>query len=146
MTAKIFKFSSSDGTLPHHRTQDKITVVSERDIFDKVLELWQEAARNNQLQEMIRLKLPAHASPPLDYDCVNDLNVIADIEKKLDMRVSLFSPGETEKNPTGWLATFTINGKKVESPRSMATEANARTLNMLLFVEFNRQLILARAF
>lgn len=146
MTAKIFKFVSGTGDLPHHRSHDKTRVVNESDIFDNILGLWQTAARNNQLQEVIRSKLPAHAIPPLDCDCVNDLNVIAEIEKKLDMRVSLFSPGETEKNPTGWLATFTLNGKKVENPRSMVTEANARTLNMLLFVEFNRQLILAKAF
>jgi hypothetical protein len=142
MTAKILQFSTKDGKLPHHRDTDKKSIDFDS-VYNDILDSWQQAARKNSLKTLIFLSLPETARPADHEDCVNDLNVISEIERKLELKILLFSPSEKSKTHPGWVAGFTIDGKKYLLPKGMVTEANARTLNVLLFVEFKRRLKLS---
>jgi hypothetical protein len=148
MTAKVFEFKKPNGDKPHHRASDPATVNRLRtnpeifsDVIEDILGHWQSAAAKNKLNEYIRSKIPPMLVGDLDKegaynDFVNDLNVISIVEQKLGMRVAVFYPGCTFNNPYGWLAAF-HRGKEIYStPPDMASEANARALNILLHLSF----------
>lgn len=145
MTAKIIQFKSSkkkksDDPKPEEKlTNFQIFV----DVLEDVLLQWQSAATKNKLNEFIRLKLPPNLVGDLykenPYnDFINDLNIISTVEQKLGIRVAVFYPNCTVNNPYGWTATFRYSDTEIYStPPDMVTEANARALNILLYLSFN---------
>jgi hypothetical protein len=145
MTAKILKFQKPNGASPHHRDQDRSIAVKTnhqifKDVFEDVIEDWQRSASKNRLNEYIRGKLPPMVAAGTNADYVNDLNMIATTEQKLNMMTSIFCPGCTANNPYGWMAAFHRRDEIFSTPADMVSEANARALNIVLFVLFSSHL------
>lgn len=106
------------------------------DVTDEVVSEWQKAAVNNRLSEYIAKKIPAFARGPKSSDYVNDLNVIASVEQKLNMKLAVFFPGCTPNNKIGWLVAFHREKEIFSTPPDMASESMARALNVVLYVSF----------
>ena len=145
MSAKILKFKKPTGDLPHHRQGDESLLVKTnheifQDIFEDVIEDWRRYASKNRLNEFIRGKLPPTVDAGIGADYVNDLNIIAATEQKLHMMITVFCPGFTDNNPYGWIAAFQRKNEIFSTPADMVSEANARALNVVLFVLFNSYL------
>jgi hypothetical protein len=145
MTAKVLEFKQKSGTLPHHRRKDDVVVPaapkidkSNREIFEEITEdamgEWVRHAIKNRLNEYITRKLP-HYVKGENVDYVNDLNALSNLEQKLDMKVAVFYP-ECCNNPYGWIASFKHRDEIFTTPPNLASEANARALNIVLFVSF----------
>ena len=141
MTAKVYEFSRSIVSNSDRENQNTSTPKTNREIFqtvsDTVLSDWQQAAVKNRLSDFIWHKLPPSAQGRLGTDYANDLNAIAIIEQKLDLKIALFSPGSTKNNPYGWLAAFQRDDEIFTTPADIVSEANARALNVVLFVSFD---------
>lgn len=147
MTAKVYEFKKPDGGKPHHRKTDVPDTVKSKtnaeifqDTQEDILGDWQRHAVKNQLREYFESKLPISVcqSPGADY--INDLTVLASTEQRLEMKVVVFSPGATPNNLYGWLAAFHHNKEIFSTPPDMASEANARALNILLYLAFTRHM------
>lgn len=146
MAAKIFEFKKPEGDKPHHRSSDaalqpmSVRAKTNHEIFcecfDDVIGEWQASAAKNQLSNYIASKLPVACVAPLGTDYVNDLNVISNIEQKLEMRASVFYPTTTHANQHGWMATFHLGKEIFSTPADMASEANARALLIVLYLRF----------
>jgi hypothetical protein len=136
MTAKVFEFKKPPETKPKETIPARRAALTDQEIFqdttEDILGEWQERAIKNQLNEFIVSKIPSYARGLPDSDHVNDLNVISNIEQKLEMKVALFYPGCTPANPYGWMAAFHRGKDVFTTPPEMASEANARALNILL--------------
>lgn len=146
MTAKIIEFKKPSGDKPHHRKTDKappprMPTPTElfQDVIEEVLVEWQAAAVKNKLNEYIFSKLPAKVRPPIGTDCVNDLNVISQVEQKMGIKVGVFCPEATPQNPYGWITAFHIDGHIFSTPPDMSSEANARAMNLVLYTVFTNQ-------
>lgn len=145
MTAKVFEFKRGDKK-PHHRVTDKpLTVeLSDAEIFQDVQEDimgdWQRAAVKNRLSEYIASKLPSFIRGPEGTDYANDLNALSQVEQKLNLQVAIFYPGCTFSNPIGWLVSFHRGEDIFSTSSDMASEANARALNILLYLSFEMQM------
>jgi hypothetical protein len=121
------------------------TALTPEQVFSEVLEdtlmAWQAAATKNRLSEHIAAKLPKYArSSDPDADYVNDLNVLSGVERRLSIKVAVFYPGCTLQNPYGWLAAFYLDRDIFSTPPDMASEANARALNVLLYLALEDKL------
>jgi hypothetical protein len=152
MTAKVFEFKKPDGESPHHRPDDhalrseivyarsvtKLRTNQEifQDVIEDVLGDWQRFAVKNRLNEFIAGKLPSHVKGRLDDDYCNDLNILSKVEVKLGMKVAVFYPGCTINNTYGWLVAFHRGTEIFTTPADMASEANARALNIVLYLAF----------
>ena len=130
------------GKKPHHRDGDE-TIAKDKtnaEIFQEVVEDilgdWQRHAIKNQLNEYVASKLPSHIRGPLGSDYVNDLNACAAVEQRIGMKISIFMPGCIPQNPIGWLVAFHRNNEIFSTPADMVSEANARALNILLYMNF----------
>lgn len=107
------------------------------EVYEDVIGQWQSAAQRNRLNEFFASKLPGKAQLAQGANYINDLNSLSYVEQKLDMRVAVFYPGCTLNNQYGWMAAFHRREREVYStPADMASEANARALNILLFLNF----------
>jgi len=106
------------------------------EVYEKVVGRWEEYAIKNRLSEYVEARLPkfARAIAPSDY--INDLNTISNVEQRLGMKVVVFSPGTATFNSHGWLAGFHRGTDIFSTPPGMVSEANARALNILLWLEF----------
>jgi hypothetical protein len=135
-----------DGRKPHHRNSDKSLAIpiSVNDIFHEVFEdvmsHWQKYAVRNRLNEFISNKIPSFIRGEGTADYTSDLNALSAIELKLEMRVTLFWPGGTTANPYGWIAGFHKDDNIFTTPADMSSEANARALNILLYLTLDYQL------
>lgn len=152
MTAKVFDFKKPDGEQVHHRATDnpirtdpvfaksvvKLRTNQEifQDVIEDVLGDWQRFAVKNRLNEFIAGKLPTHAKGRPDDDYCNDLNILSKVETKLGMKVAVFYPGCTHNNTYGWLVAFHRGNEIYTTPPDMASEANARALNVVLCLAF----------
>lgn len=140
----VYEFKRPDGTKPHQRVADILVDTTAQktnseifnDVYQDVIGNWQRFAQRNHLNEFIRDSLPAKAHGPEGEDYVNDLNVISKVEQKLDIRVSIFYPGCTTTNPLGWLVVFHRGTEIFSTPPDMVSEANARALNIVLYLAF----------
>ena len=140
MTAKILEFKRKPEPKKAKLKSVKpgIPAKSDMEIFFDVLEDvmgdWQFAAAKNALNQyfVTMLGLP----PGVDY--INDLNELSEIEKNLRIKVGMFYPGCTINNPHGWLASFHYEDAIFTTPPHMATEANARAMNIMLFIHFTK--------
>lgn len=107
-----------------------------QDILEDVLSEWESAASKNNLSEYIYKKLPILARSRKTDDYVNDLNIIARVESKVDIKFSVFSPGTTRNNEVGWIAVF-HRGPHILGTPPMASESNARILNVILYLVYD---------
>jgi hypothetical protein len=145
--AKIFEFKKPDGESPHHRKTDSPLALQQKtnheifqDMFENVIGDWQKYAVKNKLNKFITSKLPATAVGADGADYVNDLNAISAAEQKLGMMIAVFCPGATHTNLHGWVAAFHRGKEIFSTPADMASEASARSLNIVLFVVFTATL------
>ena len=111
-----------------------------QDVFDDVISNWRNFAVKNRLNDYIRDKIPLTAKINDIADYVNDLNVISSVERKIQIKTIIVSPGATHSNPHGWLVSFSISDSVFSTPPDMASEANARALALVLFLTFTREL------
>lgn len=107
-----------------------------QDTQEDVLGEWQHYAARNQLNDYIASKLPSMAKGPKGSNYVGDLNVLSNIEQKLDMKVAMFYPGASYSNTVGWLAAFHRGKEIFSTPPDMASEGYARAMNIVLHVTF----------
>lgn len=152
MTGKILEFKKRGRDLyPHHRLSDKpiekfpvSTIQSNNELFQETAEYlideWKKNAVKNCLNEFVASKIPEYAKSVKSADYVNDLNVISSVEQKLKITVSVFYPGCTAHNPYGWLASFHNGIEVFTTPTDMASEANARALNIIFYLSFMAKL------
>lgn len=134
-----------NGKKPHHRDGDlpvvEVTPSSVfYDVYEDVIGDWQRHAVRNRLNEYIISKLPSFLRIVPNADYTSDLNALAAIELKLEMKISLFWPGGTSANPYGWIGGFHKNGKIFTTPADMSSEAYARALNIILYLTFEHQM------
>jgi hypothetical protein len=115
-----------------------------REIFENcysdVIDDWQLAAVKNGLNDYIRQKIPSKARGADNADYVGDLNAVSAVEQKLEMLVTIFYPEVTPSNPHSWLVGFHLGKEVYSAPPHMVSEAYARALNILLYIEFTAQL------
>lgn len=72
---------------------------------------------------------------------VDDLNLMAQVEAKLGVKLAIFPPGFAE-NDVGWLAVFNFDGFTFSSPE-LKTEALARAFSILLFLKLKNSVVKA---
>lgn len=145
MTGTVLEFKRKDGMKPHHRSADtpsttipvklRTNIDIFHDVYEGVIADWQRHATANRLNEYICSLIPAYARGSYT-DIANDLNAASMIEQKLEMKVAIFYPGCTINNPYGWLVAFHKGTEIFSTPPDMASEANARALNIVLFLIF----------
>ena len=70
---------------------------------------------------------------------VEDLNVLASIERMIGLNPVIFSPTCTDANMVGWIAGFHMASCVFSSPE-LKTECLARAFNVLLFLRLKRAL------
>ena len=127
-------------------SKDAVTqrLMTNTEIFDTVYEeiiyKWQDSAAKNSLNKYIRSRIPPHVRGLKHSDYVGDLNVISVIEQKLGMKVIVFYPECTPTNSHGWLVGFHRGKDVFSAPPHMATEAYARSLNIVLYLAFEAQM------
>ena len=107
-----------------------------QEVQEDVLGDWQRFAAKNQLSKYIESKLSSTVRAAKGSDYVNDLNIIAGVEQKLEMKVAVFCPGCSFSNPIGWLAAFHRGKEIFSTPPDMASEGYARAMNIVLCVTF----------
>lgn len=148
MTAKIYSFEAAKSKQKPKAKREKKKPLTPSEIFDTVyadiVDNWQEAARNNKLNELIHKKLPAFCAVFETTDYVNDLNVISNIERKLGLVLSINSP-EFSGNKLGWMVIFKKGDEVYSGPPDMVLESYARAFNVLLYVEFIRRVAALKA-
>lgn len=143
MTGKVLSFDAAKRAKSAPKkppAKPKTTQEIFEDVYSDIIDEWQACAIKNGLNEYIRKKIPVHARGTADADFVGDLNVLARAELKLGMKVSVFYPDVTHSNPHGWLVNFHLDKEVYSAPPLMASEAYARALNILLYVELTAQL------
>lgn len=70
---------------------------------------------------------------------IEDLNVLASIERMVGLNPVIFSPTCTDANMVGWIAGFHMANCVFSSPE-LKTEGLARAFNILLFLRMKRAL------
>ncbi len=70
---------------------------------------------------------------------VEDLNVLASIERMIGLNPVIFSPTCTDANMVGWIAGFHLENCVFSSPE-LKTECFARAFNILLFLRMKQAL------
>lgn len=97
-------------------------------IVDKVLIDWEDAWFKNNIDQYLSKRLG------ITKKKVFDLNSISNVEKALGMEIALFYPNALPQNKNGFIAGFNHKKFAMATPE-MASEAEARVLNILLFLE-----------
>lgn len=144
MTAKVYQFTPrplevgvlAPGVPPEHQTPSEVFIVLNETIQGE----WAAHAARNRLKEYFESKLPANARGQKGTDYLNDLNALSNVEQRLDMEVLVFYPRCTPSNPYGFLAGFHIGEEIFSTPPDISSEANARALNILLYLALTRHL------
>lgn len=143
MTAKVLDFNKArQRTLvepPIQKTTEKSSIDVFHEVYQKTQDAWQYNAFRNKLNVFIESQIPKIVFTPKGGDYLNDLNLLSEIERKLGMNVVVFCPGSTKENVYGWLAGFHRDEDVFSTPPDMATEANARAFNILLFIALETQ-------
>ena len=143
-SAKILNFSRALKTAAKIKTpieQPKFKTNFEvfQDASEEVYLEWEKLAAKNRLNEHFLSKLPPNFIEP--NASINNLSFLSNCERKLDMKVAVFSPTTTSSNPLGWLVSFQL-GKAVYSTQpTMASENVARAVCILLYLKFKYEII-----
>ncbi len=95
---------------------------------DKVLLEWEDAWFHNSIDQYISHRLGVKKKD------VFNLNALSNVEKALGMEIALFYPRALQHNMNGFIAGFNHKKYALATPE-MASEAEARVLNILLFLE-----------
>lgn len=138
--ARVAKQGQSTPPTTKKRAPVKRIVTNQQvfqETWEDVLHDWQIHATKNHLSEFIKAKLPYFAQGPDNADYLNDLNVVVFAEQKLGMKVTMCYPGVTPSNPDTWIVGFYHRNEVFTSSPEMMSEANARALNILLFLSFS---------
>lgn len=104
---------------------------------DEIATNWEKFAKGNQLNDFFVSSVPSWTKEGVNY--LSDLNALSQIENKIKLLVQISAPGTLDKQQLGWVAAFTINDTKIETP-FMFSEAYARCFNILLFLKLGREL------
>lgn len=109
-----------------------------QDVYERVMQQWEEAAAKNRLNDFIESKIPSYARGADKADYVGDLNVVAGVEQKLGMKITMCYPAVTQSNPNGWIVGFHRENEAFSVAPDFASEASTRALAILVFlgVEF----------
>jgi hypothetical protein len=104
-------------------------------VADELIVTWEYFAKRKAINELLidELKLDEKK------DYLNDLNNIADLEKKIGIVYVCFSPRSLHKDQTGYVAGFSIDDESFAGPE-MISESYARAFNILLFSYFMKVL------
>ena len=147
MSAKIFSFTQAVNDRAQHAIAEADAKPSRKlyvtnledfsDTYEEVIDSWRIAASQNRLSTYIRSHLPTTCHVQ-DGDYVNDLNLLATVEQKLGMKVIVFYPECSTPDGYGWLAGFNRGKEFFSTMPDMATEANARALNIMLYLAFEK--------
>ena len=105
--------------------------------IDEISHNWEKFARGNRLNDYFMQSVFNWTSPGIDY--LSDINALSQIELKINLTLALLAPGAAGKSQLGWIAGFTINSNRIETP-FMLSEAYARCFNILLFLKLRREL------
>jgi hypothetical protein len=107
------------------------------DAYEDVIGEWEAASRKGLLNEYIQDNVPppARAHHPISY--VTDISTIAEVERRLEIKVAVFSPGTTFNNPNGWLVAFHHDKDIFSTPPDVVSEPLARALNVLLYLRYS---------
>lgn len=136
MIAKIYNFTKPKKQPPKSKPP------TTEEIFEEVVEIllvdWRKYAIQNKLNEFFLSKLPSHFKPSKQCDIVNDLNELSEIEIRLGIDVVLTWPTKD----AGWVAGFNI-GEATFLPlrNGIASEANSRAFNILVFFNFSNRIL-----
>jgi hypothetical protein len=139
VTDKIIPFERPSKSPPAEPAKRRALTNAEifADAYEDVIGEWEAAARKGLLNEYIQdnVPSPARSHHPISY--VTDLSTIAEVERRLDMRIAVFSPGTTFNNQNGWLAAFHHDKDIFSTPPDMVSEPLARALNVLLYLRYS---------
>lgn len=111
-----------------------------KEAVDDCLEEWQKHAVNNSLSEFVYKTLPEFARLSKRQDYLNDLNIINAVEQKLELPITVISPGSTPENRMGCLVSFRRGDESYYYPPIMPSEAMARAFNLVVYVTFERRM------
>lgn len=95
---------------------------------DYIFTDWECAYHRGEIAEFISSRLG------IGIKDAYDLNVIAGVERSLGMEIALFYPNALPSNPNGFIAGFNHAKFALATPE-MPSEAEARVINILLFLE-----------
>lgn len=108
-----------------------------RKCSEEISDNWERFARNNRLNDYFLSSVPSWATRTINY--LADLNAVSTVENKINLSILLNAPGTSPSSHLGWVASFELQGVRVESPVMMC-EAYARCFNILLFLKLGRAL------
>jgi hypothetical protein len=117
-------------------TTSKSNVEIFRDVLDDVLGKWQEKATKNELESYLASVIQSKKK----IKSIHDLNALSKIERDLEIKVAIFYPGCTSSTQLGWMAAFHVGKETYCTPSDMASESYARTINIILYVTFEKTL------
>jgi hypothetical protein len=95
---------------------------------DYIFTDWECAYLRGNIAEFISSRIGVNVKDAFD------LNAIASVEKSLGMEIALFYPRALQTNPNGYIAGFNHSKYALATPE-MPSEAEARVMNILLFLE-----------
>lgn len=105
------------------------------DVADELFVTWEYFAKKKALNDLLinELKL----DDKKDY--LNDLNNLAELEKKIGLVYACFAPYSLHQHQTGYVAGFSLGEESFAGPE-MISELYARSFNILLFSYFKKAL------
>jgi hypothetical protein len=116
-----------------HPTIEQIAATCSEEIAGN----WERFARNNRLNDYFTSSTPSWSVSNTNY--LADLNALSAVEGKINISISISSPGQLGRAQIGWVASFRINKVAIFTP-VMVCEAYARCFNILLFLKVGREL------
>ena len=120
-----------------HRKKFKQPSIEELAIIcaDELLDDWQRFVRTNRLNQFFISSVPLHSREDVNY--LQDISALSVIESKIGLTLILLAPGSTTASRSGWVASFTVQDKRIETP-FMVSEQYARCFNVLLYLKLGR--------
>jgi hypothetical protein len=131
--ADVINLSDRRKTPIEHPTIEQIAASCSEEIAGN----WEKFARNNRLNDYFMSSTPSWSLSNTNY--LADLNALSTVESKVNIIISVCSPGHSGASQLGWVATFKINDVSICTP-FMVCEAYARCFNILLFLKVGREL------
>lgn len=104
-------------------------------VADELIVTWEYFAKKKAINDLLidEFKLDEKK------DYLNDLNSLAELEKKIGLVHACFAPYSLHKAQTGYVAGFNLGEESFAGPEMMS-ESYARAFNILLFSYFKKAL------
>ena len=134
---KILQFPPKNQKTP---TQNYLVrpILTKEQIFnhaqDDIKSMWDQYEAKNKLNNFIISRIPL-PMVNVNADYTSDLNTISDIEVKLGIAVQLNFPQHVIRPETDYCAGF-VHKAELFMGDNFKSEARARIMNVLLFIEF----------